>query len=145
MRDLFTKIEFSRRTSSGNAVVESVSERIMRLYRMAPLIVSHYDVVTALKQKINALAQRKVVQARDIFDLYILSTQYLPRENKGLNTDAAHIKIACENLFSISFNQFRDTVINYLAEDDQTAYNNPDVWDEIKLKVNNLLCLNQRQ
>ena len=97
--DLFTKIEFSRRGLKGSQVVESVSSEILRAYKMAPLLVPHYDTASAMAQKIQALAQRTVLQARDIFDLFILSSQYeeskqiwerrikrrIPRQGCGFN------------------------------------------------------------
>ena len=49
--DLFTKIEFSRRESKGNIVVQPVSTLIMRLYKLSPLVVSHYDIQSAIIQK----------------------------------------------------------------------------------------------
>ena len=137
--DLFTKIEFSRRQPSDIAISKSVSEKIMRQYKMTPLIVSHYDAMSAIKQKITALANRKVVQARDTFDLYMLSTQYSPELGK-IETDAATATAACDNLYSVSFQQFHDSVVNYLAEEDKTAYNTPEIWDEIRLKVHELIC-----
>ena len=68
--DLFTKIEFSRRVSKGTGLVEPVSAEVVRSYKMAPLVVSHYDAFSAVLQKIQALAQRAVLQARDVFDLF---------------------------------------------------------------------------
>ncbi|PIU83933.1 MAG: hypothetical protein COS68_01430 [Elusimicrobia bacterium CG06_land_8_20_14_3_00_38_11] len=73
--DLFTKIEFSRRKNSGNSIPESVSVNVLRPYKVSPLIISHYDINTAVVQKIHSLAGRSVVQTRDIFDIYTLSTQ----------------------------------------------------------------------
>ena len=35
-------------------------------------MVSHYDAATALRQKVGALAGRKEMQARDVFDLHHL-------------------------------------------------------------------------
>ena len=40
----------------------------------------------------------------------------------------------------MEFRQFRDTVLAYLTPEDRAAYENPGVWDEIKLKVNELIC-----
>jgi len=40
----------------------------------------HYDAIPATIQKITALASRPAVQARDIFDLYILSPKYSTSE-----------------------------------------------------------------
>ncbi|OGS20095.1 MAG: hypothetical protein A3J83_04470 [Elusimicrobia bacterium RIFOXYA2_FULL_40_6] len=66
----------------------------------------------------------------------------LPGNKSRIKTDVASIKIACENLFSAGFHQFRDTVLNYLAEEDRAAYDNSDSWDEIKLRVHDLICQN---
>ncbi|MCK5581245.1 MAG: nucleotidyl transferase AbiEii/AbiGii toxin family protein [Candidatus Omnitrophica bacterium] len=132
--DLFTKVEFSRRGMSGTVAVHPISDTILRLYKMTPLLVPHYDIYSAVSQKIDALAGRAVTQARDIFDLFILSSQYDASEDKQAR-DTAQIIKAHENIFTISFEQFRDTVVLYLSAEDQMAYGNPSMWDEIKLKT----------
>jgi len=73
--DLFTKIEFSRRGFKGNNVISTIDKAILRDYKCSPVLVSHYDGCSALIQKIEALAARSMVQARDIFDIYNLSSQ----------------------------------------------------------------------
>ncbi len=134
--DLFTKIEYSRRGLKGTVVIEPVSAQILRSYKMAPLIVPHYDGGSAVVQKIQALAQRTVLQARDIFDLFVLSSQYdEAMTGRGGAISKAALKTAYENIFMLEFAQFRDTVVAYLGEDDQKVYSSPEVWDEIKLKT----------
>ncbi|MCL4417551.1 MAG: nucleotidyl transferase AbiEii/AbiGii toxin family protein [Actinobacteria bacterium] len=71
--DLFTKVEFSRRGLKNGIVINAIPDSILRAYKMIPVIVPHYDALSATAQKINALASRPAIQARDIFDLYILS------------------------------------------------------------------------
>ena len=137
--DLFTKVEFSRRGFGGNAVVEVVGDNILRAYQMAPLIAPHYDIGSAVTQKINALAVRSVIQARDIFDLYILGTQCQPAAARKMAIDNHKITKAHENLFEVSYEQFRDTVVSYLAFEDQQIYASAARWDEIKLKVASFL------
>ena len=138
--DLFSKIEFSRRGMSGGRAVEHVPEGILREYRVSPFLTSHYDAETAVRQKIGALADRSVVQARDIFDLHVLSTQ-CANSAGAVKAPESTVKKACENLFSVEFRQFRDTVLAYLEPEDRAAYDNPGAWDEIKLKVNEMICL----
>lgn len=133
--DLFTKIEFSRRGITGNAVIQAVSEHLLRDYKILPLLAPHYDVYAAVAQKVNALASRSVIQARDVFDLYVLSSQYGSDKRKLPEISKEKITKAYENIFLISFEQFRDTVIEYLSEDDAMTYNVPAVWDEVKLKT----------
>ena len=137
--DLFTKIEFSRRGVKGSVVVEPVSAGILRLYKMAPLLIPHYDAASAVRQKIQALAGRSVLQARDIFDLFVLSSQYDGLGRKPLQAGAAILKTAHDNIFLVEFPQFRDTVVAYLEAEDQKAYSSPAVWDEIKLKTAHFL------
>jgi len=133
--DLFTKIEFSRRGLKGFQVVEPVRSEILRAYKMAPLIIPHYDAASAVIQKIHALAGRTAVQARDIFDLFILRSQCEPSKHNKTEVSRSVLKTAHENLFMVDFPQFRDTVVAYLGEDDKKAYSTPALWDEIKLNT----------
>lgn len=133
--DLFTKIEFSRRGLKGSQVVEPVTSEILRAYKMAPLLIPHYDAASAVIQKIHALDGRTAVQARDIFDLFILRPQCEPSKNNKTEVSRSVLKTAHDNLFMVGFPQFRDTVLAYLGEEDQKAYSTPAVWDEIKLNT----------
>lgn len=142
--ELFTKVEFSRRGFKGHKVSESVADNIVRAYKIPPIIISHYDPFSAIVQKIDALATRSIIQARDIFDLYILQSQYKDLQLQDTKVKGARVggilsmnklKKAHSNIFEISFLQFRDTVLSYLAEEDRFAYSSVTSWDEIKLKV----------
>lgn len=137
--DLFTKVEFSRRGFKGKVVIQPVSDTVLRGYKLPPLLVPHYDVSSAVIQKIEALATRLVIQARDIFDLYTLSSQYIPHKTEEIKISSAKLTKAYENVFEVSFEQFHDTVISYLSSEDQAIYNSPSLWDEIKLKVTNFI------
>ncbi len=137
--DLFIKIEFSRRGMKGAAIVEPVPSQILRSYKMAPLLVPHYDTASAIQQKIQALAQRSVLQARDIFDLFVLRSQYDSAQKQPLDMGKDVLKTAHENLFLVEYPQFRDTVVSYLGIEDQKAYSSPSAWDEIKLKTSHFL------
>lgn len=138
--DLFTKIEFSRRGFMGRVILESIPAPMMRNYRLSPLIIAHYDAQSAAMQKISALASRTVVQARDIFDLYILSSQIdlnLFKKLKPLSHTI--ISKAYERVFEVNFAIFKDTVLSYLCAEDQNIYGNASYWDEIKLKSANFI------
>ncbi|MCG7852261.1 MAG: nucleotidyl transferase AbiEii/AbiGii toxin family protein [Methanosarcinaceae archaeon] len=137
--DLFTKVEFSRRGIKGKILVQPVADTVMREYKLAPLLVPHYDSNSAVSQKIDALATRSVIQARDILDLFILSTQYAPPSTSASASDKAKITKAHDNIFAVGFEQFRDTVVSYLSASDQETYGDPPMWDEIKLKTAHFL------
>lgn len=133
--DYFTKVEFSRRSFSGEPVAESVPAAVLRPYGMAPLIVPHYPAALAAAQKISAVLSRSILQARDIFDLYLLSTQVRPGA-AGLELPGkAEMARVRENILEPGFELFRDAVAAYLTPEDRKIYTLPGVWDEIKLKA----------
>ncbi|MFH0858863.1 MAG: nucleotidyl transferase AbiEii/AbiGii toxin family protein, partial [Candidatus Omnitrophota bacterium] len=134
--DLFTKIEFSRRGISGDVGVQTPSERLLRAYKISPVLIPHYDIHSAVMQKIKAFAGRSAVQARDIFDLYMLNSQFPLNEAKKVMPIGKSVFLkACGNVFEVKFEVFRDTVIAYLALEDQPVYDNPSVWEEMQLKT----------
>jgi len=133
--DLFTKIEFSRRGFYGNAVVEAVDNTILRAYKLLPVLAPHYNIASAIAQKTHALADRSTVQARDIFDLYVLSSQYPADAKKPDKIETGVFAKAYERVFEVKFGQFRDTVVSYLSSEDQAVYGKPHTWEEIRLKT----------
>ena len=139
--DLFTKVEFSRRGFAGDIAVQGVSDYVLRAYKLPPLLVPHYGIRSAVAQKVKALSTRAVVQARDIFDIYVLSSQY-----EASGAAKAHLSLnkavstkAHERVFEVNFEQFRDTVISYLSGEDRKTYDSGSSWDEIKLKTANFI------
>ncbi len=134
--DLVSKLEFSRRGMKREAVVQPVSETILRAYRLPPLLVPHYDIQSTVVQKVDALACRSVIQARDLFDLYILSSQCKDIEAIKLEMIGKDkLTTAYEHVFEVTFEQFRDTVISYLSTEDQAVYKTASVWDEVRLRT----------
>ena len=132
-------MEFSRRGFSGNPVVGLVDDGILRAYKLAPLLAPHYDSYSAVIQKLGALAARTAVQARDIFDLYILSSQCDIGGKHIDNIEPEIFQKAYERIFEVEFEQFRDTVVSYLSGEDQILYNKPKSWEEVRLKVVNFI------
>ena len=138
--DLFTKVEFSRRGLEDGIEVNAIPDSILRAYKLIPIIIPHYNAASSIMQKVDALVSRPAVQARDIFDLYILSPKYPSSEISRLKMlKKDKLEKAYENLFSVKFEQFRDSVVSFLPPDEQVSYNSSVFWDEIKLKVANLL------
>lgn len=133
--DLFTKVEFSRRGFGGNTIVEAVDNAVLRMYKLAPVLTPHYDIYSAVDQKMRALADRAAVQARDIFDLYVLSSQYTAGTKRINDFSPGMFSRAYERVFEVEFEQFRDTVAAYLSAEDQLVYGKPQSWEEIRLKA----------
>jgi len=138
--DLFTKIEFSRRGFKGEISIEPVPEYILREYKITPVIVPHYDIYSMVIQKIEAIARRNIVQARDIFDLYVLSSQYDESADKRkVKLSKSTLAVAQERVFEVSFEEFKDTVISYFSSEDKKIYDSSSLWDEIRLRVSNFI------
>lgn len=134
-QDLFTKVEFSRRGLKGGVIVEPIPVEMLRVYKMPPLFVPHYDTATAVGQKVRALAQRTVLQARDIFDLFLLSSQLDVLHRDHVKIDSQDLKTAMDNVFLAEFPLFRDSVVAYLASEEQKVYSSSSSWDQVKLTV----------
>ena len=134
--DLPTTVEFSRRGLDVGVRFEPVAAEILAAYRMPPVIVPHYGAHSAAMQKVLALFSRALPQARDIFDLYLLSSQPEVLEVglvHGLAPES--IQRARDRIDSIGYRQYRDTVVDFLGPEDRAAHDSPSVWDEIRLRV----------
>jgi len=130
-----TKIEFSRRQKGGDYTFETVDTLLLKKYDLPPVLVNHYTPETTFIQKIEATSFRKIPQARDIFDLYLLITTGIdvPSVLKKISKD--NIISAKSNILSVDFNIFKSQVLSYLSPDDREIYNSEEVWDIIRLKV----------
>lgn len=138
--DLATKVEFSRRGLDEGIRAEPVSSRVLAPYRLPPIIVPHYTARSAALQKVRALQSRAQPQPRDVFDLYLLSSQPDVLEadlRQNLGSDVAHqIRDA---IYSLTYQQYRDAVVNFLMTEDTVVYDSPQIWDEIRLRVLEML------
>ena len=129
-----TKIEFSRRGLVGGRATESVDNGIIRTYRLYPVIVQHYSVHAAFAQKVSALALRKQVQSRDVFDLKLLleaggAEQPLPA------TAAANLAAAINHALEVDYDAFSGQVLAFLEPEYQEHYRSRKVWVELQEQV----------
>jgi predicted nucleotidyltransferase component of viral defense system len=131
VRAIPTKIEFSRRNHDLQRVSEPISSLITQQYKMQPLILPHYALEAALKQKIDALIFRTETQARDIFDLYYL----FKREPSGSFQYTFDLQKAIDCVFSISFDDFTSQVVHYLLPEFIEYYHQENTWAEVQLFV----------
>jgi len=129
-----TKIEFSRRGLDDDVGFESVDPGLIRAYQLPPFMASHYRANAALRQKIGALADRRELQARDVFDVHHLiaagaGAQGLP------GVDPQKIDRARANALAIEFATFTSQVLAFLPQEDQAHYHSHTVWDTLVLEV----------
>lgn len=128
---LRTKIEFSRRGMDDEISFDPVDPLLIRTYELTPLLASHYTPRSALDQKIRALATRREIQARDVFDIDLLL-------NSGIVSGQAseeECKRARGNALSVTFDMFKAQVISFLNPERQDQYDSSDVWDSLVLRV----------
>jgi hypothetical protein len=113
---------------------------VLAPYRLPPLIIPHYDARAAALQKVLALVGRAQPQARDVFDLYHLRSQQEVLDTNLYSAFApTEVQRACETIYSISYQQYRDAVVSYLSPNDRRAYDSVEIWDEIRLRVLEML------
>lgn len=135
-----TKIEFSRRRLFDDAVLENVDPLLVRSLGLPPILACHYPATVAWRQKIQALATRSMTQARDIFDLdLLLSSGAIIPANETASLPDDLLQEAEQRCLAIRFGDFKSQVLSYLAPDHQTAYDDPDVWDHMVLRVTEAL------
>ena len=133
---LRTKIEFSRRGMKSGLSFDSVDANLISRYELTPILASHYQREDACVQKVIALATRRQIQARDIFDLHLLLTS-------GVDTSvvydkaAKYIDKAKDNIWTVSYDMFKSQVVSFLHPDYQTQYSSSDLWDSMILKLAN--------
>ena len=129
-----TKIEFSRRGLDGDKATDAVEAEIIRTYRLYPVIVQHYSVHAAFAQKVSALALRRQVPSRDVFDLKLLldaggARQPLPA------TAAGHLAAAIDHAIAVDYDAFAGQVLAFLEPDYQGHYGNRKVWADLQAQV----------
>ena len=130
--DIPTKIEFSRRGIDDPIAFECVDSVLMREYQITPFLASHYPPEAAFLQKVHALIHRSQTQARDVFDLAHLL-------RSGVTTRGMELpprwREAQQNALSVSFDVFKSQVLAFLSPDHQAQYDDPQMWDDLVLRV----------
>ena len=135
-----TKIEFSRRQPVDDAVLENVDPLLIRSLGLPPILACHYPATVAWRQKIQALATRSATQTRDLFDLdLLLNSGAVVPANETISLPADVLQEAEQRCLAMRFGDFKSQVLSYLAPEHQTAYDNPDVWDHMVLRVTEAL------
>jgi hypothetical protein len=128
---LRTKIEFSRRGMDSETRFSPIDPWLLRTYDLTPILANHYAPQAALDQKIRALASRREIQARDVFDLDLLLNSGIVRGS----TDDALCQQAQENALAVTYDMFKAQVVSFLNPDHHTQYDSPAVWDALVLRV----------
>jgi hypothetical protein len=135
---LHTKIEFSRRPTAETAVLEAVDPAVVAAHRLLPLLVRHYPLDAALRQKVGALVGRSAVQARDVFDLAVLLNR-AGGAGDALAPKRSVLPQAIERAMDVSYDDFRGQVVAYLDPDHAEHYGSHAAWDALQSQVVGML------
>lgn len=128
-----TKIECSRRESTFSYQYDPIDPDIIHEYRLFPISANHYTVTASIYQKIKALAYRKEVQCRDIFDLYLLGQKKTAQTQEPANPLTHQTcEQAAHNCLLPSFQDFKSQVVAYLMSDYQREYYHAHSWQHIQ-------------
>lgn len=134
-----TKIEFSRRGLEPGIEFGPVNPHLLQDYGLFPVMVSHYGLVAACRQKLAALVHRTKTQARDVFDLKWLLDR--GADFQGLSVRLkGDLTSAIRNIESLKFHDYKGQVVAYLKPEAQDYYGSPRVWREIVATVSQRLA-----
>ena len=139
--ELPIKIEFSRRGRGTHSTsIDRVDSEIARAYQRLAFPCPHYTGESAVLQKVTALANRELTQARDVFDLQVLADGgYLTRAKPADHLDKNTLARATKNLGSLTYQHFEGHVLEYLDEVDRRRHQGKDVWEAMKKTVAGVL------
>lgn len=128
-----TRLEFSRREEEGfeDCAAEPPSASLLAEQRVVPFVFNHYKPEAAYRQKINALATRAQVQARDVFDLHHL-TRFA---GAGSGTPSGLVTRALDQLSMISFEMFMEQVVPFLPADLAEYFGTREAWKKMSDQV----------
>jgi hypothetical protein len=130
-----TKIEFSRRSTTDEAALEPITPSVVAEHQSMQFLAPHYQLGAALRQKVKALADRREVQARDVFDL---GGVLMPRTGGRvdvLRPARLDIRAAMERAMTLSYADYKAQVVSYLQPEHAGAYGSPEAWDALRMQV----------
>ncbi|MBI4701978.1 MAG: nucleotidyl transferase AbiEii/AbiGii toxin family protein [Deltaproteobacteria bacterium] len=129
-----TKIEISRRGTGGGHKLEAVDARLLQRHQLMPVLACHYLLPAAIRQKVGALVGRKEVQARDVFDLALLSAK--TGDSRESYADlASQVPAAVDRVWALSYPDYKGQVLAYLEPTQAEPLSSEEAWDAMQLQV----------
>lgn len=143
-----TKIEFSRRPELLDYLddheIDFVRDDVASRHARRPPQAVHYGATAAILQKLRALNERALVQARDVWDLEMLfrehpTNQVKVRLDAGVFGDDAQrdhvLNNAITRAYELDFAAFQGQVVAFLDDGYAEQCDRPSAWDHIQLSV----------
>jgi hypothetical protein len=129
-----TKVEFSRRAKSdrNGFLQEIIPPEVVHPYKRLSYGCQHYNSEFAVVQKVHALGGRTEVQARDVFDLYVLYLGgHLEPGQIARHVSKADREKACIALMSLDYDAFQGQVVEYLEPPAKEQFANKQAWEKL--------------
>lgn len=143
-----TKVEVSFRERNERDPFGIATPPRDRVGRFLPegdeLCVQRYGRPAAVRQKIEALAGRTRIEARDIFDIHVL----LPDEDGGMpalidfladNIDSSTLELARERALGLEYPEYESLVVRFLEDTVRQEYRSQERWDHLRLSATSLV------
>lgn len=133
-----TKVEFSRRKAGKDETAEATSidlidPEIARKYRKIAFRCQHYPGEVAAIQKIEALAGRSIIQARDVFDLGLLHAGGFANTTRISAQLSRQIRDrAQQNITMLSYEDYQGQVLEFLDTEQRKHYKTLRYWEELQ-------------
>ena len=126
-----TKVEFSRRGAAGESTIATTDPAIAVRYRRLSFPCRHHSAAAAARQKMLALANRRHVQARDAFDLYILWLGGHAQPGRAGTLAPAERERAAETLLGFTYADYAGQVLAYLEPAERDRFAGEERWAEV--------------
>jgi predicted nucleotidyltransferase component of viral defense system len=129
-----TKVEFSKRNGDERFKTQTIDEHVVKPYGLIRPALQRYDASAATEQKIIALALRNETQARDVFDLDWLFSNYGDAIEVD-NVSAEIIEKALNSCAALTYDTYRGQVIPFLEQEIVEIYGSEDAWNQMQTNV----------
>jgi predicted nucleotidyltransferase component of viral defense system len=129
-----TKVEFSKRNGDKRFETQTVDDHVVKPYGLIRPVLQRYDAAAATAQKVIALALRNETQARDVFDLDLLFSNYGGAIKPG-DVIAENVEKAMNSCAALTYDTFRGQVVPFLEEEIVEIYGSEDAWNQMQTNV----------
>lgn len=130
-----TKIEFSRRESEDTGVLEPIAPSVLAEHQSMQFLATHYPLAAAVRQKVDALAGRREVQARDVFDLGAVLIPRTGGATELLESSRSRVEAAMERAMTVTYGDYQAQVVSYLHPDHSDSLGSRGAWDAVQTQV----------
>jgi hypothetical protein len=118
------------------AVLEPLASEVLSGHGSPLFLARHYPLPAALRQKVGALADRREVQARDVFDLgAVLVPRAAGSPDPLAGVPEETLEAAIKRAMALSYADYKAQVVSYLDPVHAEASGSREFWDAIQLQV----------